>query len=227
MLIPLRYIIFFYWFLAASLVIIAVPIIVRGAWKGSTSDAIDWRRAKVLSSALGFVGFILLALNFEQTVRSSLTEESRRYIQTLYLDAKFAVTYDRAIACSKSPQEEQITHACSDFTVLDTTLLMTQASNGTFDQIKPWRPGIVTAGTIMREGDIGTTVAFVNNHLAQMEASHRGFELTPLIGFEARFWIAILSLMLVLLALCAGLGESVYQLKQAIEQEKQRRVSST
>jgi hypothetical protein len=81
------------------------------------------------------------------------------------------------------------------------------------------------SGGIIREHDIGTVLARVNNGLDNMEHSRLGFELTPILNFEARFWIALVSLLLVLLAVATGLGESIYQLKLTLDQQRQNEVA--
>jgi hypothetical protein len=221
MLIPLRYIVYFYWGLAFVLTLFAIPLIVRGAWKGTSAQLLEWRWAKVASASLGLIGFFLLALNFEQTVRSSLTDESHRYIQSLYLELKFIVIYDRAIACSKDQLDQNSQIACSDFSYLDQSLDLMSDLRGPFNEISPWRPNMAVGGGIIREHDIGTVLARVNNGLDNMERSRLGFELTPILNFEARFWIALVSLLLVLLAVATGLGESIYQLKLTLDQQRQ------
>lgn len=167
MLISLRTIVFFYWGLAILLTIIAIPLTMRAAWKGTPSDLLDWRRIKAFSALLGLVGFFLLALNFEQTVRTSLTDDARRSIQSAYLSMRFNVLYHRSIACSKDQLNEHANRACRDFTYLEEIIDRYRDLQGPFKQISPWRR---TLAFVERSCEVMISEPFCSKRITALKA---------------------------------------------------------
>jgi hypothetical protein len=225
MLISLRTVVLAYWGFAILLATIAIPLTLRAAWRAQPSALLNWRGVKAFSTFLGLIGFFLLALNFEQTVRASLTDDARRSIQSAFLSMKFKVLYERSIACSRAQFDERAGQACFDFTYLDEAIDIYRDLQGPFKTLSPWRRNIVSGGGIQRVDDIGTVLSQVNNSLENMQNSWAAFELSPILKFEVRFWMSLVSLILVLIAVAGSLGESIYQYKQT--RDASRRAEAT
>src|SRR4051812_41208724 len=66
------------WIFMAGAALFAVGWSARRAWRDPAGQMIKWRFIKVMSAAFALMGFVLLVLNFEQVLKSTLVADADR-----------------------------------------------------------------------------------------------------------------------------------------------------
>jgi hypothetical protein len=202
-----------FWIIGALLAIVVIPLFALKAWRSGSDQALLWRGVKVMASALGLVGLFLLLLNFEQVVRSSVVDDSKEYALTTFLEAKFIITKETSVACSKDMANQQARLTCGDFQNIDNQISFIKLRDDMgFGQLTNWQNNPVLDPVIRQ----------LNTYLANIDQTRRAFRAPRTFSFESRFGITLISTLLVILAIAGSLSESIFQFRQTLDQEQAR-----
>jgi hypothetical protein len=189
--------------------LIAVGVIggafIFGIRDGNPSSITFWRFIKLASSVLSIVGLVLLLVSFEQTVRDSMRAGSKEWVQDRFLEVKFIIERERAVACARQDTSSQ-----------DACKLLDNINNGiVIDYIRSGR-GI----SLVTDRQLGNKLPIswqkdLNRVIEQMNGSITLAASKPTFSIETRIRIAMLAVIVLILSLAGSVGEAAYQYRQA------------
>jgi hypothetical protein len=197
--------IIWYWVITLTIAIGLIGGAAIKGWRDGCEKLVWWRGVKLISSAIGVVGLILLLLNFETLVRE-MSSRSKAFVDDEFLEAKFYATHLKAVACSKDMSEAKARNECFDFTNIDNQISFARLREGReFSTITNWQrnPALTEAITTLNR-----KLAFINSAVAS--ANERQF-----LAFDMRLSVAMLSTILVIVAVAGSIGDATYQYRQA------------
>jgi hypothetical protein len=202
----------FYWVVTGLFATAVIGWTVLKAIRSKPEELLMWRRIKVISSALGLVGFVMLVLGFETVVRSTIVEDAQREATLLFVGIKTEIRYHMAIACANVGLRES-EEVCSDFHKFDQFTPFHKLIGGEpFGRIVDWH----------RDPRIDTEVAGRNDYLARIDKLRELYVIPSTFSFYTRVNISLLSALLVCVAIAGALGESIFQFMQARAQERKQ-----
>ena len=137
--ISMNMLVYGFWILCGLAAIFLLPPTIKRAWQDPAEAMKEWRATKVGAQLLGLVGFFLLVLSFEQTVRTYIVQQNDEYVFQTFLEAKFAVTRETAKACSHKFESLEASNNCFDYENLDGIVSFITLRNGHyFPVIQNW-----------------------------------------------------------------------------------------
>jgi hypothetical protein len=161
------------------------------------------------------IGLILLALNFEKTVRDWIGGRSREYALAGYVDLKFFIAREMATACAHEKENEEAKLTCFDIKNID---------NGISPlHVRHWQPYLLIENWQKNphiEGIIDGTNRYLHriNSALPSAASALSFVSDP-----GKTDILILSMILVVVSLAGSIGEAAFQYQLAVKAAEDER----
>jgi len=170
-----------------------------------TKGVLLWRRIKLASAVCGTVGLVLFFVNFEKTLRDTISVRARNFAYAEFIDLKLLVAERVSIACAHTQDGRQAALTCSDLKNIDEELVSQVVRDDThpFAAVVNWQ----------KNPDIDQFVKEVNARLAIInQAIPAGAEAHSFLSDEDRIGLMFLSAIFVIAALAGSIGEATFQL---------------
>lgn len=172
-----------------------------------------WRLIKLGSSVIGVVGLVLLLISFEQTVRDSMRSSSKEWVQDRFLEIKFLIEQERAVACARLDTSSR--ESCQALDNINRGILIDHIRNGKgIKSVTDWQLGNKLPSSLQSE--LNRIIDQINNALP-LAASK------PIFSIETKIQIAMLAVFVLILSLAGSVGEAAYQYRQAHSPTRTRR----
>jgi len=172
-----------------------------------------WRGVKFTATLVGCIGFLLLLINFDKTLRD-VFNRSRESAYRDFVDLKLLVSKREAIACVNEDESQETRNHCFDYRNIDNQLrFQTLEDKKTFSTIKNWQ-GVASLQPFVDE--VNRRLETINSGIVSARDADSIFD-------TYKTDILMLALLLVTGSLAGSAGEAAYQLRLAVIAENNER----